>query len=63
MPRPGLGVRNMEGEIIVQNFHRNFMKLLHVFDEPIIFEENGGVLQLRRLSQPMTPFPTAFDVD
>ena len=53
----------MEGEIIVQNFHRNFMKLLHVFDEPIIFKENGGVLQLRRLSQPMTPSPTAFDVD
>ena len=53
----------MEGEIIVQNFHRNFMKLLHVFDEPIIFEESDGVLQLRRLTQSMTPSPIAFDVD
>jgi hypothetical protein len=39
------------------------MKMLHVFDGPIIFEENGGVLQLRRLTQSMTPSPTAFDVD
>lgn len=41
------------------------------FDEPIIFEESDGVLQLRRLfvgaselsHHPMTPSVTAFDVD
>ena len=52
-----------------KSYHPKFHEQMDIFcfvffDEPIIFEENGGVLQLRRLSSglpslshhPMTPF-------